>query len=162
MLSLRFRSLLLPLVLLSAAGCAARHPRTADLHRGLPGRDACVQILYIQNWDLIAPDSLIVYAPERSDAFLVNLEQPVPDLNAHDNVGFTAGNHDGQICGVAGDMLVRASLHVPVAAVRSLSGKEVKRLKPPKPKGSGTPPAAAAPTPPTPPASPTSPAAGGR
>jgi hypothetical protein len=138
---------LLPLVLVSAGGCAARHPRTTDPHPELPGRNECVQILYIQNWDLLSPDSLIVYAPERSDAFLVKLTQPVPDFNSRDSVGFTSGNHDGQICGASGDMLVRAALHVPLAAVRALSSGEVKRLKPPKPKGSVAPPPANSPTP---------------
>jgi hypothetical protein len=104
-----------------------------------------VYVLYIQNFDIIDPATLIVYAPNPKDAFLVKLSQPVPDLNSRENIKFEAGNHDGRICGVAGDTLVRtpAPQRVPVSAVRALRAGEVKQLKAAAKSVVATPPAAA-------------------
>jgi hypothetical protein len=97
----------------------------------MPGTPDCVWVLYIQNFDIIDPSTLIVYAPTPKDAFLIKLSQPVPDLSSHESLGFDAGRHDGRICGVPGDLLVRTPgpQRVAVSAVRALTGAQVKQLK---------------------------------
>ena len=119
------------IAVLSAASCATRSAQSQPAADGLPGTADCVWVLYIQNFDLIDPSTLIVYAPTPKDAFLVKLSQPVPDLNSHESVRFEAGHHDGRICGVDGDMLVRtpSPQRVPVTAVRALTAAEVKQIK---------------------------------
>jgi Family of unknown function (DUF6491) len=151
----------LMLALVGAAGCAASHARsssTSGASGGLPGRQQCVEILYIQNWDVIDPNTLIVYAPEPKDAFLVKVVEPVSNLSARDSIGFSSGTHDGKLCGVEGDVMVRESLHDPVSAVRSLRGGEVRQLKASAARRVATP-AAAAPAASTTPAASAAPAA---
>jgi hypothetical protein len=145
----RFAWLLL--AVMSAAGCATRSAQSNPASDGLPGTQDCVYVLYIQNFDIIDPATLIVYAPNPKDAFLIKLSQPVPDLNSRENIKFEAGHHDGRICGVDGDTLVRtpAPQRVPVSAVRALRAAEVKQLKAAA-KGVVAPPPAAAPAGPAP------------
>jgi len=120
------------LSVLGVAGCAAFHSeKPIDPNPGLPGRADCVPVLYIQNWDILDPNTMIVYAPDPKDAYLVKLAEPVADLGARDSLGFVSGSHDGRICGASGDLMVRGSLRVPLTAVRALRKAEVKRLKPP-------------------------------
>jgi len=127
----------LMLAVLGAAGCAASHARSSSASNasnagsasGLPGKQQCVPILYIQNWDVIDPNTLIVYAPEPKDAFLIKVVEPVSNLSARDGIGFSSGTHDGKLCGNEGDVMVRESLRDPVSAVRSLKGGEVRQLK---------------------------------
>jgi len=148
----------LMLAVLGVAGCAASHARSSSASSagsasgGLPGREQCVAILYIQNWDVIDPNTLIVYAPEPKDAFLVKMVQPVSNLSARDSIGFSSGTHDGKLCGNEGDVMVRESLRDPVSAVRSLRGGEVRQLKATTARRVATP-APAAPDAPTAPAS---------
>ena len=123
----------LALAILGMAGCTVfggHHSGVGtDTGTGFGGVAACVPVLYIDTWDVIDPSTLIVYAPGPKDAFLVKFAEPVPDLRARDSIGFVSGSGDGRICGASGDLVARASLHVPIAAVRALKGGEVKRLK---------------------------------
>jgi hypothetical protein len=86
-----------------------------------------------------------VYAPTPKDAYLIKLFQPVPDLSSHEDLGFEPGNHDNQVCGRGGDMLVRASVRqqVAITAVHALTASEVKQLKGTAKSGLATPAAAA-------------------
>jgi hypothetical protein len=133
------------LTVLGAAGCAATSAQSRPVSTALPGADDCVLILTIQNWDIIDPSTLIVYAPTPKDAYLIKLLQPAPDLSSHEDLGFEAGNHDGQVCGHGGDMLVRASVRqqVAITAVHALRTSEVKQLKATAKSGVKTPAAAA-------------------
>jgi hypothetical protein len=133
------------LAAMSAAGCVTRSEQSNAASDGLPGTPDCVFILYIQNFDIIDTATLIVYAPNPKDAFLVKLSQPVPDLNSRESIKFEAGHHDGRLCGVDGDTLVRTPppQRVAVAAVRALRAADVKQLKAAAKGGLATPPAAA-------------------
>ena len=135
----------LTLAVLGAAGCATKSAQSKRASTDLPDTDDCVWILTIQNWDVIDPSTLIVYAPTPKDAYLIKLFQPVPDLSSHEDLGFEAGNHDNQVCGRSGDMLVRASVRqqVPITAVHALRTSEVKQLKATAKSGLATPAAAA-------------------
>jgi Family of unknown function (DUF6491) len=132
--------------LVSVGGCSTPRTQPTPASDGFPGTADCVMQLYIQNFDVIDPATLIVYAPTPKDAFLLKLAQPVPDLNSRESIGFEAAHHDGQICGVNGDLLVRtpAPNRVAVTAVRALRGAEVKQLKAAAKANVATPAAAAA------------------
>ena len=135
----------LALAVLGAAGCATKSAQSKPVSTDSPGTDDCVWILTIRNWDIIDPSTLIVYAPTPKDAYLIKLFQPVTDLSSHEDLGFEAGNHDGQVCGRGGDMLVRASVRqqVAITAVHALTASEVKQLKATAKSGLATPAAAA-------------------
>jgi hypothetical protein len=55
----------------------------------------------------------------------------VPALNSRESIAFEAAHHDGRICGVEGDLLVRTPEpnRIAVTAVRALRATEVKQLK---------------------------------
>jgi len=117
--------------LLGASGCAATGTRTKSASAPLPGKPACLWLRNIQGWDVLDSSTMIVYAPLAKDAYLVKLFEPVPDLSFHDRVGFDDGDHDGQICSLGDDVIVRGSFeqHVPITAVRALTPDQVKQLK---------------------------------
>jgi hypothetical protein len=122
---------LLVLTLLGAAGCAARSRQAENASAGgLPGRDDCIWVLYIDKWETIDPSTLLVYTANNS-FFLVKLAQPVADLTNHDAAGFYASNHDDRVCGNGADLLVRASdrLRDPLVAVRSIKASQARQFQ---------------------------------
>jgi hypothetical protein len=59
------RAASLLLVLLTVAGCATDRTQPRIVADGVPGTVDCVWVLYIQNFDVIDPSTLIVYAQRR-------------------------------------------------------------------------------------------------
>jgi hypothetical protein len=151
---LRLSCVTLLIAALCATGCAwTRGESRGDAtgaSDGLPGRAQCVHILYIENWEILDTSTLLVYAPQ---PHLVKLSEAVPGLSSQDGIGFFAGKHNDQICGVAGDQLVRTPepKRVPIIATRIVKAGEVKQLKASSKRtvasgGVSTPDASAAPT----------------
>jgi hypothetical protein len=132
MRTVTFRTPLLTLVVLSATACATSGTQSSQRARAaLPGTEACLWLHNIEGWDVIDPSTMIVYAPLAKDAYLVKLFEPVYDLNFHERIGFDDGNHDGRICSLGDDVVVRGAVpqQVPITAVRALTPDQVKRLK---------------------------------
>jgi hypothetical protein len=133
--------------LLGASGCATTGTPTKAASVPLPGKPACLWLSNIQGWDVLDSSTMIVYAPLAKNAYLVKLFEPVPDLSFHERVGFDDGDHDGQICSLGDDVIVRGSFEhrVPITAVRALTADQVKQLKTAStaPASSATPPSSA-------------------
>jgi hypothetical protein len=122
---------MLILIVLGAAGCAARSRQTENTNAGaLPGKDDCIWVLYVDRWDTIDPLTLLVYTAD-NNYFLVKLAQPVPNLNNHDAVAFYASNHDDRVCGSAGDLLVRTTdaLRDPIITIRSIKASQARQYQ---------------------------------
>ena len=127
----------LALVVAALAGtaCAATatgsHPAAAPL----PGTDACVFMSLVSDWVVVDASTLIVYAPQRKDAYLLKLFEPVRELNFKQRVGFEDSDHDGMLCGNGGDYLVvrddSVPMRVPIVAFRKLTPEQAKQLLPP-------------------------------
>lgn len=113
---------MLILVLLGGAGCAAHSRQTENANAGgLPGKDDCIWVLYIDRWETLDPSTLLVYTANNA-YYLVKLAQPVADLSNKQAVGFFASNRDDRVCGGGSDLLLRASdsLRDPLVTVRSI------------------------------------------
>jgi hypothetical protein len=119
------------LVVLGAAGCAARSRQTVSTNAAsLPGKDDCIWVLYVDRWETIDPSTLLVYTAN-NNYFLVKLAQPVANLNNHDAVAFYAGNHDDRVCGSGTDLLVRTTdaLRDPIMTIRSIKASQARQYQ---------------------------------
>jgi len=122
---------MLILVVLGAAGCAARSRQTENTNAGsLPGKDDCIWVLYVDRWETIDPSTLLVYTAN-NNYFLVKLAQPVPNLNNHDAVAFYASNRDDRVCGSGADLLVRTADAVrdPIITIRSIKASQARQYQ---------------------------------
>jgi hypothetical protein len=124
---------MLALAVLAATACATSatgsHPAAP-----LPGTDACVFMSEVSDWVVVDASTLIVYAPMRTDPYLLKLFEPVPELSFKQRVGFEDSDHDGRLCGNGADYLVvrddSVPLRVPIVAFRKLTPEQAKQLLP--------------------------------
>jgi hypothetical protein len=122
--------LALGLAVLAVAGCTAGG--TAATHAPpapLPGTEACVFTVNLNDWTVLDDTSLIVYAPVHKEPYLVKLFAPVFDLSFRQTLGFEGVEHNGQLC--KGDyVLVRGDLpqRMPINSIRSLTPDQAKQL----------------------------------
>jgi hypothetical protein len=131
----RTARLAVALAALAAAACSTTatgsHPAAAPL----PGTDACVFMREVSDWVVVDASTLIVYAPQRKDAYLLKLFEPVRELNFKQRVGFEDSDHDGMLCGNGGDYVVvrddSVPMRVPIVAFRKLTPEQAKQLLPP-------------------------------
>jgi len=135
--STQFRAAMVALAVAaaSAGGCASSRAPSARAAAPLPGTDACVFIRNIYDWDVIDPTTMIVYAPQRKDAYLLKLFAPVPDLDFKQRVGFEDSNHNGQLCGFGNDLVVHDEIgaqRTPIVAFRKLTPEQLRQLLPAK------------------------------
>jgi len=157
MLCAHWQRAVLSLWVLASVGCAAggasstRAPVPA-----LPGTEACVFTVNLNDWTVLDSSTLIVYAPLRKDPYLVKLFEPIFDLQFREALGFEDVEHNGQLC--QGDYLV-ARGDIPtrtvISAVRVLTPAQAKQLisaskqpaakRPAAEQPAATPPAGAAP-----------------
>ena len=122
---------MLIIVLLGAVGCAARSRQTESTNAGgLPGKDDCIWVLYVDRWETIDPSTLLVYTAN-NNYFLVKLAQPVPNLNNRDAVAFYASNLDDRVCGSGKDLLVRSTDAVrdPIITIRSIKASQARQYQ---------------------------------
>jgi hypothetical protein len=134
--SIRRRTALLTLVLaaVAASGCASSRAGSQRAATALPGTDACVFIANINDWQVIDPTTMIVYAPLRKDAYLLKLFAPVQDLDFKQRVGFEDSDHNGQLCGFGDDLVVHDEIgarRTPIVAFRRLTPEQLRQLLPP-------------------------------
>lgn len=67
-----------------------------------PGND-CVFSRTPSDWRVLDDRHLILWAPSRKDAYLVELFSPLPGLPFAETVGFVDDDNNGMICGYGGD-----------------------------------------------------------
>ena len=51
---------------------------------------------------------MVIWAPSRSKAYLVELSMPLPELKFANRLAFVDRNHDGMLCGYGMDRIVVA------------------------------------------------------
>jgi hypothetical protein len=125
-----------------AAGGAASTPAPAP---PLPGTEACVFTVNLNDWTVLDSSTLIVYAPMRREPYLVKLFEPMFDLQFRETLGFEDIEHNGQLC--KGDYVVaRGAIptRTVISAVRALTPAQAKQLIAASKQPAAKPPAAAA------------------
>jgi hypothetical protein len=63
----------------------------------------CFYTREVTNWDSLNQVNLLVYAPNRNRAFLVEISPPAVSLRSSSNIAFMSGSD--RICGRAGDKM---------------------------------------------------------
>jgi hypothetical protein len=124
----RWRSALLSPLILMVAGCATNG--AAGPHASpLPGTEACIFTVNLNDWTVIDDSTLIVYAPMRKDPYLVKLFAPMFDLQFRESLGFEDIEHNGQLC--KDDYVVArgdSPNRTPIIAVRALTPDQAKQI----------------------------------
>jgi len=100
------RSLVFAAIALSmAAGASAPAFASTDTSSRAGGND-CVFARTINNFKVLDRDKMIIWAPTRSKAYLVELSMPMPELKFANTIAFVDRNHDGMLCGYGMDRIV--------------------------------------------------------
>ncbi|HXR20792.1 MAG TPA: DUF6491 family protein [Steroidobacteraceae bacterium] len=119
----------LAIAVLGAVGCAANKAPSSPAPAPLPGTEACVFSVNLDDWVVLDDSTLIVYAPLRKDAYLLKLFAPIIDLQFRQRLGFEDVEHNGQLC--KGDYVVaRGEIpqRMPITALRALTSAQAKQL----------------------------------
>jgi hypothetical protein len=122
-------ALLSPLMLM-VAGCATNGAGASRAPPPpLPGTEACIFTVNLNDWTVIDDSTLIVYAPLRKDPYLLKLFAPVFDLQFRETLGFEDVEHNGQLCKddylvERGDIPRRTS----ITAVRLLTPDQARQI----------------------------------
>jgi hypothetical protein len=130
MFSPRWRGGLFSPLILAFVGCAingAGAPHAPP--PPLPGTEACIFTVNLNDWTVIDNSTLIVYAPLRKDPYLVKLFEPIFDLQFRESIGFEDIEHNGQLC--KDDYVVargEVPQRTPIIAVRALRPEQAKQL----------------------------------
>jgi hypothetical protein len=76
----------------------------------VPGasKDECVFVRNINNWRVLDTRNVVLYAPNESRAYLMQLAAPVSDLEYSFKVAFIDRDRDGQLCGRSFDKVQAA------------------------------------------------------
>ena len=125
----RWRSALLSPLILSFVGCATNGAGAPHTPPPLPGTEACIFTVNLNDWTVVDNSTLIVYAPLRKDPYLVKLFEPIFDLQFRESLGFEDIEHNGQLC--KGDYVVaRGDIphRTPIIAVRALTPDQAKQI----------------------------------
>jgi len=122
-------ALLSPLIVTLAA-CATNGAGTPHApHAPLPGTEACIFTVNLNDWTVIDNSTLIVYAPLRKDPYLLKLFEPIFDLQFRESLGFEDIEHNGQLC--KDDYVVSRGdvpQRTPITAVRALTPDQAKQI----------------------------------
>lgn len=118
----RIAGLLLTGMLCACAGQDDRdsQPRATP---ELSGQQACFYRRQAQDFQVLDRTSLVVFAPNRRNAYLVQVSPPSNDLRFVDALAFESRSN--QVCGRAGDALLLGA-----GTQRRLSVVDVRRLEP--------------------------------
>lgn len=76
----------------------------------------CIFIRSIEDWKAIDAYRLVIYAPGRRNAYLVELNSYCPDLRFADSIALDSGL-DGQLCGFGGDAILVGNDRCTVGAI---------------------------------------------
>jgi hypothetical protein len=87
-----------------AAGASA--PADASTNTSHAGNNECVFARTINNFKVLDRNKMIIWAPTRSRAYLVELSMPMPELKFANTIAFVDRNHDGMLCGYGMDRIV--------------------------------------------------------
>jgi hypothetical protein len=88
-----------------AAGAGAPAVASTDTS-SRPGGNDCVFARTIHDFKVLDRDKMIIWAPTRSKAYLVELSMPMPELKFANTIAVVDRNHDGMVCGYGMDRIV--------------------------------------------------------
>jgi hypothetical protein len=89
-----------------AAGAGAQASTATDTSHA--GKNECVFARTINDFKVLDRNKMIIWAPTRSKAYLVELSMPMPELKFANTIAVVDRNHDGMLCGYGLDRIVVA------------------------------------------------------
>lgn len=91
---------------LAALGLGAGASANAAATRA--SKNDCVFTRSIYDFKALDRNNLVIWAPSRSKAYLVELSMPLPEIKFANRLAFVDRNHDGMLCGYGMDRIVVA------------------------------------------------------
>ena len=85
---------------------ASAHATTNSTARA--SKNECVFTRSIYDFKALDRNNLVIWAPSRSKAYLVELSMPLPELKFANRLALVDRNHDGMLCGYGMDRIVVA------------------------------------------------------
>jgi hypothetical protein len=70
------------------------------------GKNECVFARTINDFKVLDRNKMVIWAPSRSKAYLVELSMPMPELKFANTIAVVDRNHDGMLCGYGMDRIV--------------------------------------------------------
>ena len=94
-------------ILAVCMGAGASVPATASTdNTSRVNKNECVFSRTIYDFKPLDRNKMIIWAPTRSRAYLVELSMPMPELKFANQIAFVDRNHDGMLCGYGMDRIV--------------------------------------------------------
>lgn len=72
------------------------------------GKNDCVFARTINDFKVLDRNKMVIWAPTRSKAYLVELSMPMPELKFANQIAVVDRNHDGMLCGYGMDRIIVA------------------------------------------------------
>lgn len=113
------RFLLASAVLTTVTGCAAggpNAPKDTRLAAYSPLTLDCIFIRTIDDWRYLDPYHVIIYAPNRTTAYLVELANYCQPLQRAEHIGI-ASHQDGRLCARDRDALIVGDQRCPITTI---------------------------------------------
>lgn len=89
-------------------GAAAGAHATTTSATPRASKNDCVFTRSIYDFKALDRNNLVIWAPSRSKAYLVELSMPLPEIKFANRLAFVDRNHDGMLCGYGMDRIVVA------------------------------------------------------
>jgi hypothetical protein len=89
-------------------------------------QNECVFTRTIYDFKPLDRNKMVIWAPTRSKAYLVELSMPMPELKFANRLAFVDRNHDGMLCGYGMDRIVVADSSTALRTPATIMG--MKRL----------------------------------
>jgi hypothetical protein len=91
-------------VMAACSGTGAASKPRPTVRPGEFGTAACFYRRSVEDFTVLDQSNLIVYAPNRTNAYHIAISPPEPELGFANTIGFSSRN--SEICGYAGDALL--------------------------------------------------------
>jgi hypothetical protein len=91
---------------MSAGASAHAAASTDDTSRA--NKNECVFTRSIYDFKALDRNKMVIWAPSRKRAYLVELSLPMPELKFASRLAFVDRNHDGMLCGFGMDRIIVA------------------------------------------------------
>lgn len=103
-------TLLLAALAMSIGAGASAHAAAAAAAKdqSRTGNNDCVFARTINDFKVLDRSKMVIWAPSRSKAYLVELSMPLPELKFANSIAVVDRNHDGMLCGYGMDRIVVA------------------------------------------------------
>jgi hypothetical protein len=89
----------------AGAGAQASTEKDDSSHAN---KNECVFSRTIYDFKPLDRNKMVIWAPTRSRAYLVELSMPMPELKFANRIAFVDRNHDGMLCGYGMDRIIVA------------------------------------------------------